>query len=157
MARSRDSQRARVYRAERVIHSTEAEPRYTMTKTRAYVRRVEKSALWAEMRRYRAAVDIGDGRGRSNAAAFAGLNYITLPIWSRQPAVILHELAHLTVSTTAAGHGPEFAQAHLKLVSRFMGAPAAKRLRDSYRANGVKVARGATATPARKAAAARTF
>lgn len=143
MPRARDTQRAKVYRAEKAIW-TEAKP-LTMEETRAYVHLVEKTALWAEMRRFKSPVDVGDGRGRRSAAAYASLNAITLPRWGRQPAVILHEMAHLTVSSTAAGHGPEFARAYLKLVSRFMGTAAAVKLRTAYAAQGVRVARGTKA------------
>ena len=49
---------------------------------------------------------ITDGRGASAARAH-GEYKISLPIWARTPAVVLHEVAHL-LSPSGEAHGPEF-------------------------------------------------
>lgn len=62
---------------------------------------------------------------------------LNLPLWSRKPSTLLHELAH-GVSRPDPAHGREFAAVWLKLVTRFMGKESGDALRAEYRRLKVK-------------------
>lgn len=63
---------------------------------------------------------------------------IYMPRWSRNKAVILHEIAHVVTSPYVAWHGWEFCDNLLKLVSRWLGQDEARRLRESFKAKKVR-------------------
>ena len=60
-------------------------------------------------RKYNPRVKVKDGRGRRHAGASFEENLITLPRWSRQTVVVLHEIAHTLVDDCKyPHHGSEF-------------------------------------------------
>ena len=68
---------------------------------------------------------------------------LKLPRWARYRQMILHELAHAVASQihgsgNIQGHGREYAAIYLDLVRHFLGAEAARQLRASFKAHGVK-------------------
>lgn len=160
----RDSQRQKVYNAERVLdHSPstlEHDRRERLSPTvyrtyasqetcQAFVDRVVRSRFWGSMLAKTTRswlngpprkVTVGPGKGHRKATAY-GLSHIELPIWARKDWVILHELAHcLTDAMYArtAPHGREFCSVYLKLVKRFLGDEWAEKLKESFREHRVK-------------------
>ena len=53
-------------------------------------------------RKYNPSVLVKDGRGRRHAGASFEDNLITLPIWSRQTVIVLHEVAHTFSSLSSS-------------------------------------------------------
>lgn len=111
----RDSQRAKVYRAQEQL----PKGRYlkTMAEMRAYVDEIH-STRWFQKRWLRPHnIKVRDGRGRRNACAYWGA--IKMPKWSRYEIYILHEMAHLMpkgVNHTVASHGREFVKNFIALL-----------------------------------------
>jgi putative metallohydrolase (TIGR04338 family) len=147
--RPRDSQRSKLYSAEWPLKDADHGPGALpspcpLPVLQSYVDRITGSAWWRDYvgaRRRR--VTVKDGRGRSNAGSYTFQAAITMPHWSRNRFVTLHELAHQATDAargeeTTAAHGPEYAGMLLSLVSRFLGREKAAELRDSYRKHGVK-------------------
>ena len=70
-------------------------------------------------RKYNPSVLVKDGRGRRHAGASFEDNLITLPIWSRQTVIVLHEVAHTFVDDRKYPyHGAEFVGTFIGLLSR---------------------------------------
>lgn len=134
----RDTQRLKLYRAERMTRAFLAEP-MDWYDTRAYVGRVTASKFWQE--EFGHGVVVCDGRARTSAAAIGG-HTITLPRWSRVPIIILHELAHIAIYRKqrygVASHGREFAAMYLRLVRRFLGVETHDQLKAAFTANKVR-------------------
>lgn len=142
MSRPRDTQRAKLYRAER---SAFKDPQWNalmdLGTCTIYIERVLHSAFWKEHVKHTYPLNIRDGRGCRKASA--GADRITLPCWARKHWVILHELSHTGIGRTlrrseVAAHGREFAAFYLRLVRHFLGVAAHDALRDAFRANGVR-------------------
>lgn len=119
----RDTQKSRVYAWERAV-----------TKGACYrqtIKTVDEVAAWlqpiwrAERGRYgRAKVPMPEIRpahwGQRSAIAYS--RSISLPLWARNPWVILHEAAHvLNRKEGAASHGPRFVGILIGLVCRHLG------------------------------------
>ena len=155
--RPRDSQRSKLYSAEnRLTFEAELCPNvgwsqrwrrtfHTMTEYTGRVREIQRSRWWEEN------VDgLGvqplDGRGGQARARWAMME-IRIPKDLRTNSIIIHELAHLAVhyrhredsiEQRIAGHGWQFAETYLSMVSRFIGEEAAKNLRRQFRENRVR-------------------
>lgn len=125
---ARDSQRARLYRAETEVASGRTLP--TVADLQAYVDSVASEgwfvARWGE-RPY----DVRPGHGHRRATATRD-GVLQLPRWARTELTVLHEMAHPLVEAEAAPHGPEYAGVLLALVRRAMGPGAAQRLEDAF-------------------------
>jgi len=118
--RARDSQRQKVYEwgwaMEKLAPGCKS--LMSMEDATAYVAKVWADYSTAQPPR------VQDGRGRRRAAG--SMYGINLPKWARQPATILHELAHsLTdrISGVHAWHGPEYARNLLELYARYLKVP----------------------------------
>jgi putative metallohydrolase (TIGR04338 family) len=135
--RARDSQRSKLYTAERVLHG---KPDFkTVQECQAFVDQV--MATRYVKARWLAHITVRPGLGHTNATAQPSTAVIQLPLWSRQRAVILHEMAHCLNDDQRrayAWHGPEFAGLFLGLVHHVLGAEAAAQLRESFRDNKVR-------------------
>ena len=69
--------------------------------------------------KYNPTIVVKDGRGRRHAGASFEDNLITLPIWSRQTVIVLHEVAHTFVDDRQYPyHGAEFVGLLIGLLSR---------------------------------------
>ena len=147
--RPRDSQRSKLYSAELAVRGTDRGPGALpspcpLETLQRYVDGITASAWWRDyVGARRRKVTVRDGRGRVKAGSYTYQAAITMPHWSRNRFVTLHELAHQATDAAhgpdnAAGHGPEYAGMLLSLVSRFLGTAKAAELRDSYRKYGVK-------------------
>lgn len=140
--RPRDSQRQRLYDAERAIFGTHGGRSFrSIADISAYVREVEASALWRELGERVGLdrwVEVKDGRGSPRSRA--GGRTIKIVRGHRFELVVLHELAHLVTSRRFAAHGPEFVRNYISLVDAFAGSAAARALEDSCGRHGVAVA-----------------
>lgn len=139
--RPRDSQRARVYRAEREAFDvySEATPRLDFAAVERFVIRVIGEPWFADTFGTLGAVRIKDGRGTRHAySAYDQRRHgvlFSFPRWSRSVPVLLHEIAHpasLRRHGLVAAHGPEFAAAYLALIARHAGDEAHARLREAF-------------------------
>jgi putative metallohydrolase (TIGR04338 family) len=82
---------------------------------------------------------VKDGRGRRNACG--GPGGISIPVWARNEAVVLHELAHticLRQGGREAFHGWQFCAVYLRLVLYMMGREAHGVLKTAFKANRVR-------------------
>jgi putative metallohydrolase (TIGR04338 family) len=147
MKRPRDSQRKKVYTAERAAFIVLYQPLddNSIEGVRRYVKQVIESKRWATLAlRYDypssniTMVAVKDGRGRRRACG--GTWHVSLPVYFRSKPIILHELAHtLTIHQQELPiHGWLFCRAYLDLVSTFIGADAKKKLKASFRDHKVK-------------------
>ncbi len=172
--RERDSQRAKVYRAEGKagIKSKRFE---TVPEVEAYLKRCF-SHKWfhnhyPEATKFR----VRDGRrrrragGRGYTILGGGRCILTMPKWSRYELVILHELAHGLTDLARgysrgydsgeagwAPHGWQFCEIYLDIVRHFMGAAAGEKLRRSFREHRVRYyppKKGRKMTPEQREAA----
>jgi putative metallohydrolase (TIGR04338 family) len=134
--RPRDSQRSKLYRAERTVGAGHHFP--SVAHCQAQVDRILASAWWKARFPALDQVQVRDGRGRRHAGAHQSHGAISLPRWSRRERIILHELAHLATPASFAAHGPEYAMVYLELVGHFMGATAARDLAEAFRAHRVR-------------------
>lgn len=142
----RDTQRARVYRADSALIEI-AKPLPTVRDVERFVARAWASkrvqaAFPASIKRYRVP-RVRDGRGCRNASGGAG--GITIPLWARNEAVVIHELAHtmicrfeLSHNVRLASHGWHYCDAYLKLTLYLMGREAHDVLKAAFKANGVR-------------------
>lgn len=139
----RDSQRSRVYAFERSIPGLQARTgSMTLEAADDYA-----FSVWVKERgRYgfakRTAPRVEAGR---NGGTAYGQHLITLGVWARQPAVVLHELAHCL--TPGDQHGPRFVGVAIGLYCRYLGLDRDELLAAAYE-HGVKVnLRSIGATP----------
>ena len=94
----RDFQRQKLYRFE--------EARLQMHPSNQHLSLPVCTAL---ARKYNPRIKVKDGRGRRHAGASFQDNLITLPRWSRQTVIVLHEIAHTLVDDRKyPHHGAEF-------------------------------------------------
>lgn len=136
--RPRDSQRAKLYNAERIICAGQRFDHVNDVQT--YVNKITNSRWWSVnfplAPKY---IRVRDGRGRRSACAERHAPIIKLPRWARTEFTILHELAHITLNgKNVPDHGREFARILLSMVGRWMGNNTKKSLRASYKEYGVK-------------------
>ena len=141
--RVRDTQRKKVYTAERVLDDY-ATPTPTVKDVERLVRRIEKSKTVQKHFPQRASryvlTRVADGRGRRKACSKGGV--IAIPLWARSDRVVLHEMAHELVNwgpRPTAGHGWEFCQAYLFLVRKFMSKEAHDALKKSFKEHKVRI------------------
>lgn len=158
-AKVRDTQRSKLYKAERVLDAFKTE-----TPTVAHVEKLVARVLASKRVRAKypprtGSVAVKDGRGRRRACSSFGA--ISIPRWSRKDWIVLHEMAHELASHMAgrAAHGWEFAECYLYLVKLFMGREAHDALKASFKEHRVrytKPRKGRTLSPEeREAMAAR--
>ena len=135
---ARDNQRSKVYRAERVIHTYNADnAEYkTLEECMEFAQKVLRDPK--VLQAYPIAASIATklrlrpGQGKRRATAESWICTIKLPRWARQKTVICHELAHLLTPDTEA-HGWEFCECYLLLVRREVGPEASETLRKSFK------------------------
>ncbi len=131
----RDSQKSKVYKAENVIIPF-ARKFADITETRAFVDSVTMSSFY--QRKWPKApwsIRVKDGRG--TRIARGGRGGINLPLWARNQAVCLHEIAHC-ITPHSCAHGWQFTLTFLQLVEHFMGRDVALCLKESFKLNRVR-------------------
>ena len=103
----RDFQRSKLYRFEEAVLQ-----RHPLNKA------LSLEQCCALARKYNHTVVVKDGRGRRHAGASYDENLISLPRWSRQTVIVLHEVAHTLVDEHRYPyHGAEFAGVLIGLLS----------------------------------------
>jgi len=141
LTRQRDTQRSRLYKAEKVLTSF-SERLETPEEIATFLTKVCNRA--PIQRRYglhlRRSIEVHDGRRRRNACAW--VNYIKMPKWARTQYIVLHEAAHSINlrkhGTLIAAHGREYAAIYLDLVRFGLGTDAHAALKTSFAAHKVK-------------------
>jgi putative metallohydrolase (TIGR04338 family) len=133
----RDSQRAKVYAAERTIRPL-GRSFSSIEEIQGYVDRLVGSA-WFRRRWGKRRITVERGRAGSSAMAVSGPSVIQMPEWSWCEPVVLHEVAHLCTDRQhtegfqrVAAHGREYAAILLILVRRQMGDDAWRMLKLSF-------------------------
>ncbi len=181
MPKTRDSQRSKLYTAEFTCPWYKTAGRMeSVEECQAFVDKVVASdwlhrefaatAPWVK-------IVVEDGRGRRSACAYTIGNRISMPVWSRSRAIVLHELAHHVVDDTyrrdykrrqhthgskaeytpPAAHGWEFAACQLALVRHFMGVKEHDELREAFRKHKVRYKARRVLSPEQRAASAARF
>ena len=133
-SRPRDSQRARLYRAEEEVGA--GRPLPTVELLQAYVDDLGGTD-WFRARWGDRAFEVRPGHGHRRATADRD-GVLQMPRWARTELVLLHEVAHCLTPTTFAAHGAEYAGVLLSLVRRAVDPGAAQRLEDAFGRNRVR-------------------
>jgi putative metallohydrolase (TIGR04338 family) len=134
-ARPRDSQRARLYRAEGLVDAGRRLP--TVERMQAWVDGLVATA-WFVARWGDRSFDVRPGFGHRRATADAANGVLQMPKWARSELVLLHEVAHCLTPASVASHGPEYAGVLLALIRRGIGPGTAQRLEDAFAAERVR-------------------
>jgi putative metallohydrolase (TIGR04338 family) len=145
----RDSQKSRVYAAERAAFPDYFNRRsamagfHSVTECEIWVNRqlqkplVRRKLVEIGIRSWPKPVRVTDSGGKGGASASRLLSTIYVSGYYRNPVVLLHELAHL-LTPSDPGHGWQYAQAYLTLIRWVMGAHAAKQLTAAFKAKRVR-------------------
>lgn len=143
----RDSQRSKVYKAEREGLKSFSKPVPTVEDVKNFTQKTfNKPYITRRYGRHthrngRTLIPaVADGRGTSNAYAYGDWK-ISIPVWGRQEWVILHELAHILTHRKYNGrikHNWQFCAVYLDLVRGMMGAEAHKALKEAFRKHKVR-------------------
>lgn len=158
MKRPRDSQRSKLYRAERAYFGDEMfGEKMTLDECRKALDKILASA-WVK-RHYGArlglGVDLLDGRGSRNGRAHSPMfcvPRIHLPKVCRTLPVLCHELAHVVTPNDKTAHGWQFALNYLRLVGHVLGQHRQLGLRESFRKHRVRYKRKRQLSPEQREA-----
>jgi len=142
--RPRDSQRARLYRAEFEVDAGRRLP--TVPILQAYADSLVQFD-WFRARWPDRAFEIRPGYGHRRATATVD-GVLQMPKWARSELVVLHEVAHCVTPWAYASHGPEYAGVLLCLVRRAMGPAPAQALEDAFDRQRVRCNSAAIPAPA---------
>ncbi len=137
----RDSQRSRLYKAERDITIPNGNYLSSVQDIQNYVDKIINSAWWRNRFSLKQ-ISVKGGRTGCSASSYlyrrSGIGIIIMPHWSRYELWILHEITHTIVNRPYAAHGRLFAKIYLELVRHKMKSVAHKALKSSYRKYNVK-------------------
>lgn len=133
--RPRDTQRQRVYDAERASRVRGREFA-SVDEIQRYVDALTKRA-WFISRWGHKRIKVTDGRSRRRGGST--WTQIKMPTWTRYEMYVLHEVAHTVMPVGLAPHGPEYAGVLVTMVRLAMGTVAAAMLRDAMRERRVRV------------------
>ena len=128
MTRPRDSQRARLYRAEGEVDCGRGLP--SVERMQAYVDGLV-AADWFVVRWGARSFEVRPGFGHRRATADER-GVLQMPKWARTELVLLHEIAHCLTPPTFASHGPEYAGVLVALARRAMTPATAQSLEDAF-------------------------
>jgi putative metallohydrolase (TIGR04338 family) len=159
MTSTRDTYRSRLYKSERsalagtrtittfsgkvveVEDFFRADPKLLrLSACQAYVDHLVKSAWFQRRWPTVKHITVKDGRGARSAFSTWYNSSISLPLWARNEAVILHEVAHQCTdsqSRCVAPHGREFAQTFIALIEHKLGKAEAAKLKAEFTKNRV--------------------
>lgn len=138
----RDTQKSRVYKSDKALIKL-AKPLTTVKDIEKFADRLFTMKRLAHKYPFairRGAPVVKDGRGQRRATG--GSHAISIPIWARNEAVVLHELAHAIsdrqYGVHVAGHGWQFASTYLDLAKWMMGQDAHSTLKAAFKQNKVR-------------------
>ena len=154
MSRARDSQKTRLYEAERKAALSlgvdwYSQPQIPNGEVQAWVdKAMDTRAIRSRWGSVHITVTL---KSNGSAYGYSEQNRISLPPWARNPWVICHELAHVLHQRSPgtrdqASHGAEYAGVYLFLVGALIGDDARKALLAAMREK--KVKRSTSAIPA---------
>jgi hypothetical protein len=128
----RDSQRSRLYGAESSAFTwgQTISDELLQATLNDILDRTPVRARWGHLK-------IRVERGRGGARAY-NKSWISMGVAARNEWAMCHELAHCLTFDHCASHGPEFAGVYLFLIDLVIGKEAADRLRNAFKAKGVK-------------------
>ena len=140
--RDRDSQRQRVYKAQRLFNDCYEHRRHeSLGDIEEYVRKIFDNQT--VIRYYARSVKLGIPRienGRVNAKG--GAEVLIFPAWARSEPVIIHEVAHCITNREYEPylhrHNWQYCDIYLRLVLIMLGVPAYDLLRESMIRHKVK-------------------
>jgi len=128
--RKRDSQRARLYKAERAAWACyNPSPPLTLEACKKLIQRAARYA-------HGPTPYVADGRG--TRIARASQYRINLPRWARKTTIVLHEYAHIITPHPEPGHGRVFARNYIRLIRRFVGKTESDIMKLAFREYGVR-------------------
>jgi putative metallohydrolase (TIGR04338 family) len=140
--RPRDFQRKKVYVSEKVLTPVSRKFK-TVKEMQDYI---DSCILHPDLKDLDLVIEVRDGRGRRSACwkglGAKGKGIISMPVFCRNDAVLLHELAHCVngidkETCDYSVHGKEFCAVFLKLVQLFMGELDYNTLVNSFKEHGV--------------------
>lgn len=141
ITKQRDTQRARVYKADADLLPFSRADVSTVPLMEAYVRKV-----WTS-KRVREAFPLADNQprvrdGRARRHAGATDRWVAVPKWARRESIVVHELAHTITQRVygyeVAGHGWQYCSVFLKLTLYMMGRPAFEALKAAFKRHRVR-------------------
>ena len=141
-----ESQRARLYAAERQVKAFLHDPLPTVTEMQRYVDELLRSRFLQDYfgsRMLTPITVVGKRRwNQQNANAHCFISEISMPTGLRSKFVVIHEVCHILTDRffgqrMSEAHGPEFATFLLMLVNHFLGAEDCHDLLEAYTTNGV--------------------
>ena len=143
MTRARDTQRKKLYTAEREVFGFD-QPKLELNEIRALMKRITESKRVVNAHSPNGSVfrvTLGDGRACRRAVSFGG--EIAMPRWSRMTWIVLHEMAHEVHRYRhewykQAWHGWEYASVYLDLVMWFMGREDHDKLKANFKKHKVR-------------------
>jgi putative metallohydrolase (TIGR04338 family) len=135
----RDSQREKVYRAEKVLEKGEIKYE-TVQECEQFLRKVFSDPWFKKQWPKKMAFRVYDGRRRRSACGWGSIYtcYMKLPRHARTNWIILHELSHGLQPPNTAWHGPEFCSIYVRLVHQFVGEQVFHELTRSFREHRVR-------------------
>lgn len=154
--RERDSQRHKVYRAEREAGIFELKKFASFEEAVKFGKRVVASKHWQKHhpRAYVREWKCNHSGGRSHAAMWHGVTLSKKH--GLDAATVLHELSHVAMTASAdidirseGWHGRAFVRTYTALVHRFLGREAHDKLKASFKLHGVKFVRVGKPAPVR--------
>lgn len=144
MAHLRDYQKSKLYRAEDVAfkaHPYWKEQEFeSLEECKEFAREIVNTKHWIDNKGWKR-IKLKSGAGCSNAFYRQSDKSITLPLWSRNKLVMIHEFAHYLTHKTMedpVGHGSHFSGHYLLLVDEIMGEEFSHALMEQYEEHGVK-------------------
>lgn len=144
MRDARDSQRLRVYKAERRVHHLGKPLREVEDIQRFIQKQLKRKAITSRYPDATRPIAIHHGGGRRNACAYGGWK-ISIPLWARNELIVIHEVAHIVTNrhygdkrSGVAGHGWQFCAVFLDLVRFIMGKEAHDALKASFKEHKVR-------------------
>lgn len=105
--RPRDFQRSKVYSWERAVFGRPTE-KLTLAQC---------AELAQKLCPFK--VTVKDGRGQRKALAYHASRTISLPKWSRNEWVVIHECAHLLTGQEYASHGAQYMKVYIELLEKY--------------------------------------
>ncbi len=133
----RDSQRSKVYRAERAAFlGTPYSKSMELNDIEKWVQRIVDSPWTQKHLGKRNQIKVKDGRGTTWARGSRS-GWINLPRWARVNWIVLHELSHV-YSSKGPVHGWNFCRIFLMLVRHWMGQEAHDALKKSFKKHRVR-------------------
>jgi len=137
--RNRDFQKQAVYNSENIACDLTGTNNGRcefgrLDECKLFAEKIINSKYWQAQKGWKR-IKLKDGRGRRAACYDDQDKSVSLPMWSRNKVVIIHEFAHyLTHKTTedATGHGSHFCGHFLALLDELVGMEASMALMEQF-------------------------